>query len=545
MHLVSKSLPCVINICRPFLILLAPLAMFLVPTDAWEASVSQNLSITITPANLAFYVATNGSDSNPGTLASPFATLQACQTAMRNSSTIKTCHIRAGTYTGSGVGYNTVTTSNGSWSTTEALYLTSADNGETYAEYPSDFPANGISSAIFDGGAAAWSSTGSSSCPAGGPDAAVERGIYISGGNNITINELQFRNFCWSGVAIHGGAQVDAGCNPESTNNANGNIIKNVIAHDLTDANSICAGSWRGGTGGIEITGGALNNTVSHSVVFNITGMGIRAGSIASGGISGTVFDHNVVYNANTNYDDTGSFYMQDCGPVDCSAQGNSTGLQFNYNYAMNLHGGCCGSNGAHGLYADNGAVNVQRTGNVAFGGDTIYNCYFSNNTGPLGNTNENGNICDVGGTVASGFQWNFNTAITYRHNILIANLPNCTSGYGVCTLQNGTSTSNSSIGNNVYWNYNAAGNSVLTNNAISHGDASPNAVQPSFSCPGGNVNSWGFAIAGGSGVLGGNVTFPAQPVGWATPGFWGPPGYVVPHVGTAPSYIGSGINGC
>ncbi|MGB6026025.1 MAG: hypothetical protein WBG40_12585, partial [Candidatus Sulfotelmatobacter sp.] len=49
------------------------------------------------PSN-GFYVAPNGNDNNPGTLAQPFATLGKAQSAMRASSSIKTTYIRAGLY---------------------------------------------------------------------------------------------------------------------------------------------------------------------------------------------------------------------------------------------------------------------------------------------------------------------------------------------------------------------------------------------------------------------------------------------------------------
>jgi hypothetical protein len=72
-------------------------------------------------ANLsAYYVSPTGSDSNPGTLASPFLTLEKAQTAMRAGSQKKT-YLRAGTYT-----------------RTAQLALTSADNGETWATYSGD-----------------------------------------------------------------------------------------------------------------------------------------------------------------------------------------------------------------------------------------------------------------------------------------------------------------------------------------------------------------------------------------------------------------------
>ncbi len=84
---------------------------------------------TIMPA---FYVAANGSDSNPGTLAAPFATLGKCQAAMQANGTIKACYLRAGTYTLPSSG----------------LVLTSpADNGETWSYYSPD----GVNTPIVSG----------------------------------------------------------------------------------------------------------------------------------------------------------------------------------------------------------------------------------------------------------------------------------------------------------------------------------------------------------------------------------------------------------
>jgi hypothetical protein len=90
-------------------------------------------------ADTAYYVAPNGSNSNPGTFAAPFATFGKAQSAMRASS-IKTTYVRAGTYfpTGFDVGGGD----------TAIVKLTSADSGQTWSYYPFD----GIASAIIDGG---------------------------------------------------------------------------------------------------------------------------------------------------------------------------------------------------------------------------------------------------------------------------------------------------------------------------------------------------------------------------------------------------------
>ncbi len=108
-----------------------------------------------TPALAQFYVATSGgggSDSNPGTLASPFLTLGKCQTAMR-AGPYKTCYIRAGTYT-----------------MAAELTLTSSDNGETWAGYPGD---TAQSAMIQYSGSAHLM-------------------FHVTGGSDITIQNLKF-----------------------------------------------------------------------------------------------------------------------------------------------------------------------------------------------------------------------------------------------------------------------------------------------------------------------------------------------------------------
>jgi hypothetical protein len=60
-----------------------------------DGATDGGMTVPIVPA---FYVATNGNDSNYGSLASPFATLGRAQTAMQGSSSIKTTYVRAGSY---------------------------------------------------------------------------------------------------------------------------------------------------------------------------------------------------------------------------------------------------------------------------------------------------------------------------------------------------------------------------------------------------------------------------------------------------------------
>src|SRR5262249_23862876 len=147
------------------------------------------LAITITTDNPGFYVAPNGSDSNPGTLSEPFGTLGKCQSAMRASST-KTCYIRAGTYAPSASGGSCVFSYNAS------INLTSSDNGETWAKYPPD----PVGSAILDG----QSTTGNSGTVGNGTTC----GVSIVGGSNITIDGLVFTRYNLSGVWTNGGSNI-------------------------------------------------------------------------------------------------------------------------------------------------------------------------------------------------------------------------------------------------------------------------------------------------------------------------------------------------
>jgi hypothetical protein len=554
---------------RPVLTILALLAMFLVPTDAWEASVSQNLSVTITSPTLAFYVAPNGSDGNPGNLASPFATVQACQNAMRNSTT-KTCYIRAGTYTGNGNGYRTQT--NGS--ITSAIYLTSADNGETWAEYPGDFPSNGVSSVIIDGGTTVSSPgvIGSQSCSGG-----VTGGFWIDGASNITVDRLQIRNFLWYGVAVHGGVAFED-IFPNAVGASNSNTVSNNTIHGM------CGNLQSAGNGGAVIFhGNAQSNTATHNVVYSQAGMGIRGGSnsdFQSGAltdnISNTDIDHNVVYNTCTISADCGAVYLQDGNATGTSYSGGSpsTGITVNYNFVINF-----GPKGqaqvTNAFYDDDGASNNTKVGNIALSKGNI--CFFEHATR---NVNIYGNICDdanVAGSpstsetrgsyyapsngLAPSPQW----SATWQQNIVLANSASC--GSGLCASQvnwNGTWGPNppmatqtnspnfpgSGSHNNDYYNY-GSGGQFLQSEATAQGDNNAQATAPAFSCTVSGTNTWGYVLANGSPVFSSPMNFPAQPSGWATTGFWGPPGYVLPHApveGTAfdtPSYIGSGVNGC
>lgn len=73
-------------------------------TPGGGASTPAPVTLTGTLPATAYFVATNGSDTNPGTIAQPYLTIQKCASTVASGST---CYIRAGTY------YETVTPNSG------------------------------------------------------------------------------------------------------------------------------------------------------------------------------------------------------------------------------------------------------------------------------------------------------------------------------------------------------------------------------------------------------------------------------------------------
>ena len=173
-----------------------------------KASATLSITVTAAPApkpsatpsptpssTPAFFVATNGSDTNAGTLAAPFASLAAAQTAMRASSSIKVTYLRAGNYLG-------------------AVNLTVLDSGETWMTYPGD-PAQ---SAILG--------SGTSSAP-----------FQIANASNITIANLTFDGSAAGGVSTYAAAiWVTGGV---SKLHIQGNLFQNNVSQsDLYVFNS-------------------------------------------------------------------------------------------------------------------------------------------------------------------------------------------------------------------------------------------------------------------------------------------------------------------
>lgn len=420
----------------------------------------------------AFYVATNGSDGNVGTLASPFLTLGKCQTAMRGSS-VKTCYIRAGNYTPAAV-------SSCGIGGTCAVQLSTADNGETWSYYPPD----NVDSADITGGTTA---TGN--------------GLYVifdvQDAANITINGLSLHNFDFAAIASIGGA---------STLTVKNNLIFNGFF--VVGAGAQNAGAF--------MCYGCANTTISHNAVHDIASFGIGSANV-NGNTSNQLVTGNVLYNICTALADCGAIYTQD-------TTATVTNIQWTNNYVRDGNtNATLGSGAGNALYLDDCTSNVTVSGNIVTGrwGSQATMIHGGNNN------NYTGNLIDLTsfGTTSSILSTQTSTGFAacsaqtmsgnqFGHNIIISG----SGGGGYTTLGSSPGNFPTMVGNDYF---------AEAGSAISHAgdftDPSPNNVDPQLSC-------WIYNIASGSSVFNSPINFPA------IVGGWGPPGYVIPQTGTAPS---------
>ena len=282
------------------------------------------VTLAVSGATVSGFVAcdpatcSNALDTNPGTLAQPFATLTACKAAVEASLTVKTCIVRKGTYAIAAT----------------LVFNSASDSGQTWTYYALD----GYNSATVVGG-----STSSSTGLVGG---------FLIQANNFTLNGIAFANFSDYGVAVHGGAAFENlfGSVPAITNVT----VQNILVYNIYDYNVFNEGA-------VVVEGQVQNWIVENSVGYAIADNGMRAGAnddsntpldnISNGG-----FIHNAVYQIGGAGTETSCYYIQDVNHT-------STGLQISYNWGRD-----CGTGSGdqkRGLYRDEGASNITSVGNV------------------------------------------------------------------------------------------------------------------------------------------------------------------------------------
>ena len=313
----------------------------------------------------AFYVATSGSDTNPGTLAKPFATLAKAQKAMQASTMIKTTYVRAGTYKPAASGGNCVW-GNAAGST---IGLSSADQGETWSFYPPD----GYGSAILDG----QSTMGNSGGTGGNGTGCAFGASQVSG---VSVVGLQFQHYLYA--AFWGYA-------------ATGVRLTDNEIHDTT------ATVFSSGAILLVASPGA---TIANNYLHDLAYMGIVVSDNSAGGdgMSNTTVSANVVLDACTWPAVSGGGNDQnggDCGAIYFWSQhpSISTNMLIENNLVRDVNvssmgagdfGSCC----AQGIYLDDGTNNATVTGNVVTG---ITSACFQIHGGQ--DNVIRGNLCDLG----------------------------------------------------------------------------------------------------------------------------------------------------
>jgi len=445
-----------------------------------------------------FYVATNGSDNNPGTLSQPFATLGRAQQAMQGSAT-KTTYIRAGIYKPAPVAGSCM---NGKGSGASVQLKPGADDGETWSVYPQD----GYNSAILDGQSTVGNSGGT-----GGNGTGC--GFSGNGLSNITIVGLQFENYLYSAFWVNNGTNLTF----------TGNVV-----HDLT------AAAWGAGAVSTSCAPGTLvKNNYMYNLAYTATELLTR--SDCPGGISNDVVSGNVIENSCTwpavynfgndqNGGDCGAIYFQD-------KTSSSSNVQVVNNYVRDVNissngAGDHGTNGRHGccaigVYLDNGTSNVTVRGNILAG--IMSACVHLNGTE---NNVITGNICDLSASSYESiaiYAWGSRTLTTmygnvFEHNIVLSGNSGAGSGFYGSTR----TPDPMSISTNAYYNY--VGSSITTTGNWAVGSDS----YPVYENP--QISGWDYHIATGSPVFNSPVSFPG------ITGGWGPPSFAMPKSGTPPS---------
>jgi hypothetical protein len=467
------------------------------------------------PIVTAFFVATNGSDSNTGTITSPFATFAKAQTAMQGSTT-KTTYLRAGTYP-----------------RTATFTLTTADDGETWSTYPGD----PVDSAVLDGGGT------------------LETPVLINGASNVTWNGITIQNFIGVGLAVHGGASgisfpstgtLAYGSYPE-TGTANGDTISNNLVLNGGFDSAINQGIFA--QAGIAVTGQATNihvfdNTVHDDVECGICGWANPQDGTHSDVLTGLEIENNLVYNIGG----LGNYETLDAEPsgiyIIHYLEGGSlpadTGVMISNNYVYNYQYNSNSADRGRGIYTDNGMSNVTITGNIV-GPPGLAVQQGSGGAGTTAfmvhggdNVIVSGNIIDLGATSRDILFTYVNlpgglamTGNTFTGNIVLFGFTGVqnTQSFGATGPSymdangNGPNPVNPQVRNNVYYNY--VGGSTFTN-GNSFGDSAPIFANP-------DIAGWTYAIAAGSPVFNAPVNFPQ------IPGGWGPPGFILPQTGTPP----------
>jgi hypothetical protein len=591
MRRVSKSQLFVINAFRPFLILLALLAMFLTPSEAWEASVSQNLTVTVTPATqsvsfnpAALTFPSQGIDTpsgaqtitmtNTGNVSFPLSSVAITGTNGGDFSETNNCPKPLAVSATCQISVTFTPTATG---TRTASVAVSATGGGTYTVALSG---TGVS-AFFVATNGSDSNPGTLAAPfatLGKCQSAMQtnstvKTCYIRAGTynlphpltcNVSGNSSASLNFTsadnnevWSYYPPDGynNAIIDFGGQAGTSNgaataiciNGTNNLTFTGLQLQNAYADIIYIGS---GSSSVNITNNILHgqyyssfpadnaiilvndgagSVISHNYIYSSYDRGVDIEEISTNGTNNISVDHNVLIDTCHNNGDCGAIYYfgTPSAPPVISAN-----YVKDINLGRNQPG--IGENVGFCIYYDSTANAVTASNNVCTG-----SVGYANPAGGGGNAcffihsgNNNmytGNICDLQNPTMQIVNSQGGSGNSFTKEIIISNQAQ-TAGAGYACF----SSSQITPSTNDYYNYNT---SYGINSGGCNSDPSPQNIRPLIHC-------WGAIVASNSAVFNSPVYFPTQPSGWDTPGFWGPPGFTIPHVGTAPSWSTSSGDG-
>jgi len=241
----------------------------------------------VAAAGNTYYVATNGSDSNPGTLAKPWLTPQHAANTMVAGDT---CFIEAGTYGASGNGQRIVTEHNGA---AGAPITFENYNGGTVTIFSSGLYCNlEIQNNYND--FIGLNCVGDAKCFAG---ADMEQNII----SNILIQNCSFSNFEVGGIYMDETASRSnitvTGCTFNGTNTtSNMEVVSFRDVNGFTISNNLVENPAYANRCGI-CTAGCSNGSIYNNTVYNTSSYGIYVGpSPQNAGSNVNVYD-NLVYN--------------------------------------------------------------------------------------------------------------------------------------------------------------------------------------------------------------------------------------------------------
>jgi hypothetical protein len=435
------------------------LAIVLMITPAWADS----------PA-ASFYVSVSGNDTNPGSEAAPFKTLERAREAMR-ASTIKTTYVGPASYT-----------------RTAPLVLTKLDDGETWV---------GNRTAELDGAGV------------------VTDMFLIVGASHVTIDGFRIRNVLYRGVGIHGGAAFsDDPVFNVKTDPAVGNTVRNTEVFNIS-APSGAAGDYSyWNSGGVVAEGNVPSTTISSNYFHDTNSMGTRIGAERPGDdISGSVFDSNVVANSMQVVSDGGAIYVQDVVLT-------SVNISVTHNYIYNFQGPS--NDQGRGVYLDQSASNVTVTDNIVRSGPQGAEGAAAFILSGGSNNAVRNNIIDLGcdsKTITAVFLMlprGPNTPMSgnsFERNLVYSNFPGVQNtfffnqaGYSYYC---GGAVPPPRVANNAYYNA-AGGEAGIDGNCLS--DAAPARMSP-------QVSGIEYQISDGSPLLKAPVSFRPINAGWGPDG--------------------------